>query len=943
MPQQALRVSAVQGGVPPQYQLGPPPQQPQAQPQQQQQGPPPPSFQLGQQQNVPAQYQFGPPAPQGASPAGAPQPPIVVAEPPAPAPQYPPAKPAAQQEQEQQEIEAEKEEEQKEEVPVHPLSIQVTTDYGHIECLRESPLRAVLTLKAAENFPMPKPCLDLVVLINRSISEEVLWNYKHAIEFLMSQMSPLDRLAVIAFEEDAQVLVPMDSVARSYETITAAWAAVDACAVGNGKSNLCAGLKASLQLIEASAKSRLAVNAVLVLTDVAANHGTTNMDQLVKEAGLSVAQQRRELRISQRLPVDQDYPWTVHTFGYGSHHDPAALSEIAFAGKGVYSFVKEGDLVSNAVADCFGGLASSVAVRVEVAVRPAIGCDLKAVRTAYKNSEYDNGIVIDVGDIHRGEETNILLDLHVHALTGVPVGEQQLVDIHIKYLDLRFTDARAASTRLFTSVDVQRPKEVPKQTPVTVLDLQDARYNAYAAIKASIKQASLSAKERQKAASELGRLASKVETSEVFDAKLAKSIVRDLQTCSSGLRKDATEDYIKVLYTTWHQHGFERSVGRPLDDFYSTSSRAAASLRVGRSLRASLARLLESAKYSDLVIAGNKVHRAVLEVRCPRAIEIGEVHADDAEAFKTVLRFIYTGEYIAQRRGPRERVVDNKFRVLQLAKRLHLDVLVALARRELIAFSKIDMLVVKKALEVGETTVVDTWIWRFVNEPDGRSQVQQEELVHIPALASRVVTELRIKAMKRPAEPELPLREPLSADISSLFNSGLHSDLTLKVLYEGARVEFKVHKCVLFSRCPWFAFKDLSKPLEITIPPRAFRGLLAYLYSEAPPLDVLDSLHIIGNYAHAGIDSIEIAKSIVMNLSPDNAYHAFELASRLGLRGLSRAALDVIEDSFQATTRDYVVATQNQLNDLRHMITALTARVAEIETHGNHVSDDDRD
>jgi len=58
--------------------------------------------------------------------------------------------------------------------------------------------------------------------------------------------------------------------------------------------------------------------------------------------------------------------------------------------------------------------------------------------------------------------------------------------------------------------------------------------------------------------------------------------------------------------------------------------------------------------------------------------------------------------------------VDNKFRVLQLAKRFHLDVLVALARRELIAYSKVDMLVVKKALEVGESVVVDTTNILFV-------------------------------------------------------------------------------------------------------------------------------------------------------------------------------------------------------------------------------------
>jgi hypothetical protein len=52
---------------------------------------------------------------------------------------------------------------------------------------------------------------------------------------------------------------------------------------------------------------------------------------------------------------------------------------------------------------------------------------------------------------------------------------------------------------------------------------------------------------------------------------------------------------------------------------------------------------------------------------------------------------------------------------------------------------------------------------------------------------------------------------------------------------------------------------------------------------------------VLGNYANAGIDSIELARAIVMNLSPENCFEAFELSSALGLRGISRAVLDVIE------------------------------------------------
>jgi hypothetical protein len=181
--------------------------------------------------------------------AAAPLPvPVPVVAPP-PAAEYPPSKPAEVIEQERQEREQE-EEESKPEPPAHPLTISVTNDFNHIEALREAPLRSLLTLRASDNFSMPKPHLDLVILLNRTTSEDTLFNFKHSVEYIMSQLGPLDRLAVLAFDENVHSLVPMDSVARSYDSITKAWAAVDSLTVGNGKSNLCAGLKAALQLIE---------------------------------------------------------------------------------------------------------------------------------------------------------------------------------------------------------------------------------------------------------------------------------------------------------------------------------------------------------------------------------------------------------------------------------------------------------------------------------------------------------------------------------------------------------------------------------------------------------------------------------------------------------------------------------------------------------------------
>ena len=60
----------------------------------------------------------------------------------------------------------------------------------------------------------------------------------------------------------------MDYVGTGYEKITACLAAVDCIGVGNGKSNLCAGIKAGLEMVEQSSKTRIAVTAVLIITDV---------------------------------------------------------------------------------------------------------------------------------------------------------------------------------------------------------------------------------------------------------------------------------------------------------------------------------------------------------------------------------------------------------------------------------------------------------------------------------------------------------------------------------------------------------------------------------------------------------------------------------------------------------------------------------------------------
>jgi len=70
----------------------------------------------------------------------------------------------------------------------------------------------------------------------------------------------------------------------------------------------------------------------------------------------------------ERFNVGQTY--TMHTYGYGSDHDPKLMADIADLKDGNFYFIDELDTIDEAFIDCFGGLVSSVAQNAELKIRP---------------------------------------------------------------------------------------------------------------------------------------------------------------------------------------------------------------------------------------------------------------------------------------------------------------------------------------------------------------------------------------------------------------------------------------------------------------------------------------------------------------------------------------------------------------------------------------------
>mmetsp|Transcript_18553 Transcript_18553/g.16150 ORF Transcript_18553/g.16150 Transcript_18553/m.16150 type:complete len:97 (+) Transcript_18553:909-1199(+) len=53
--------------------------------------------------------------------------------------------------------------------------------------------------------------------------------------------------------------------------------------------------------------------------------------------------------------------FSIHSFGYGSDHDPELMTKIADVGDGNFYFIDKLDTVDEAFVDCLGSLISTVA------------------------------------------------------------------------------------------------------------------------------------------------------------------------------------------------------------------------------------------------------------------------------------------------------------------------------------------------------------------------------------------------------------------------------------------------------------------------------------------------------------------------------------------------------------------------------------------------------
>ncbi|CAI9302923.1 unnamed protein product [Lactuca saligna] len=319
----------------------------------------------------------------------------------------------------------------------------------------------------------PRAPVDLVTVldISGSMAGTKLALLKRAMGFVIQNLGPADRLAVIAFSSTARRLFPLRKMSDSGKQH--ALQAVNSLAA-NGGTNIAEGLRKGRKVME-DRREKNPVASIILLSDgqdtytVAASFNSSSNSN-------SGGQNRSNYHLL--LPgVGTGIEIPVHTFGFGTDHDASLMHSISEISGGTFSFIETESVIQDAFAQCIGGLLSVVVKSLQLIIETENpGIRLKSLKAgSYKNHlmpDRRSGI-IDVGDMYADEERDFLASVNVPK-------EKELTSLLFK-VRCYYTDPFTKETVKLETEDVtiKRPEKVGSENVVSIeVDRQRNRLQA---------------------------------------------------------------------------------------------------------------------------------------------------------------------------------------------------------------------------------------------------------------------------------------------------------------------------------------------------------------------------------------------------------------------------------------------------------------------------------
>lgn len=267
----------------------------------------------------------------------------------------------------------------------------VKFDRTLVTVLVDEVVHVMLELAAPPANPMERAPLDVVVVLDRSgsMAGEPLASVLSATANLLRLAGPDDRLGVVAFDDNVQMVVPLTNT-----DVDAAVQRVNGIHAG-GSTNLSGGWLKALEMLTQQPRPD-ALRRIILLTDGHANAGLTGMDQLAPLVKTGHAQ-----------------GVTTSFIGFSDNYDEELLAALADAGMGNDYWCDGPDQAAKVFADEFGGLASVVAQNVSVEITPSTAVAATAVLNEFPITDLPNGMQVMLGDAYGGERRKVVAKFHL--------------------------------------------------------------------------------------------------------------------------------------------------------------------------------------------------------------------------------------------------------------------------------------------------------------------------------------------------------------------------------------------------------------------------------------------------------------------------------------------------------------------------------------------------
>ncbi|KAL8199595.1 hypothetical protein R6Q57_013163 [Mikania cordata] len=329
----------------------------------------------------------------------------------------------------------------------------------------------LIHLKAPVSTSARSP-VDLVTVLDTSgsMAGTKLSLLKRAMGFVIQNLGPGDRLAVISFSSTARRLFPLQRMTDTGKQN--ALLAVNSL-VANGGTNIAEGLRKGSKVME-DRREKNSVASVILLSD--------GQDTYTVNSGSGSGNSQN--RTDYRLLVPSGIQIPVHAFGFGSDHDASLMHAVSEVSRGTFSFIETESVVQDAFAQCIGGLLSVVVKGLQVIVESA---SPKVQVQSLKAGSYKNQLMpdkksgcIDVGDLYADEERDFLVLVNVPKETDLTSNVTSLLKVNCYYTDPM---TKEMVKLVSENVTIKRPEKLGKENAISIaVDRQRNRLQSTEAI-----------------------------------------------------------------------------------------------------------------------------------------------------------------------------------------------------------------------------------------------------------------------------------------------------------------------------------------------------------------------------------------------------------------------------------------------------------------------------